>query len=67
MISHYINQPAKLLLALPFALLIIACSSTDSTPGTEVHAHLTHLPAAAPEPDVTNKAMAIRSNWPPPI
>ena len=28
-------------------LLLQACSSADITPGTEVHAHVTHLPSAA--------------------
>jgi hypothetical protein len=46
MISHYTNQSIKLFVALSSALLISACSSTDSTPGTEVHAHVTHLPPA---------------------
>lgn len=57
MISHYTNQSIKLLVALTSTLLISACSSTDTTPGTEVHAHMTHSPAAAPPaPGVTEGA-----------
>lgn len=47
MISHYAKHLGKCFLSLPSLLLVSACSSTDSTPGTEVHAHVTHLPPAA--------------------
>lgn len=46
MTSHYTNHCRTLFISLSCLLLISACSSTDSTPGTEVHAHLTHLPPA---------------------
>lgn len=46
MTSHYTNHCRKLFVSFSCLLLISACSSTDSTPGTEVHAHLTHLPPA---------------------
>lgn len=53
MISHCTNRYTNLL-ALSFGLLFIAaCSSSDITPGTEVHAHVTHVPAEAPAPAVT--------------
>jgi hypothetical protein len=58
MTFHYTNRYKSYLFAFSSALLISACSSTDSTPGTEVHAHLTHLPAAAPEPDVSVNALS---------
>ena len=47
MISHYTNQCKKLFVSISCLLLVSACSSTDSTPGTEVHAHVTHLPTAS--------------------
>ena len=53
MTSHYTNRLNNLYISICCLLLISACSSTDTTPGTEVHAHLTHEPAAAPEPAIT--------------
>ena len=47
MTSRYIKQSGNLFTSFCCLLLISACSSTDSTPGTEVHAHLTHLPPAS--------------------
>lgn len=47
MTSHYTNHCRNLFVSLSCLLLVSACSSTDSTPGTEVHAHLTHLPPAS--------------------
>jgi len=46
MTSHYTKHYRNLFISLTCLLLISACSSTDSTPGTEVHAHMTHLPPA---------------------
>jgi len=46
MTSHYTKHCRKLLVSLACLLLVSACSSTDTTPGTEVHAHVTHLPPA---------------------
>jgi len=46
MISHYTKQYRKLFISLSCLVLVSACSSTDTTPGTEVHAHVTHLPPA---------------------
>jgi hypothetical protein len=47
MTFHYTKQCKKLFVSLSCLLLIGACSSSDTTPGTEVHAHVTHLPPAA--------------------
>ena len=47
MTSHYTNRFNNLIVSFGCLLLISACSSTESTPGTEVHAHVTHLPPAA--------------------
>ena len=41
------KHSGNLLVSISCLLLFSACSSTDSTPGTEVHAHVTHLPPAA--------------------
>lgn len=46
MTSHYTKQSRNIFVSFSCLLLISACSSTDSTPGTEVHAHVTHLPPA---------------------
>ncbi len=53
MIFHCIKSYRNLLVSFACVLSISACSSSDITPGTEVHAHVTHLPAAAPAPTVT--------------
>jgi len=47
MTSHYTKHYRNLFISLTCLVLISACSSTDSTPGTEVHAHMTHLPPAS--------------------
>ena len=46
MTSRYTKPCRNILGSLSCLLLISACSSTDTTPGTEVHAHVTHLPPA---------------------
>ena len=47
MTSHYIDHCRNLLVSISALVLISACSSAEITPGTEVHAHVTHLPAAS--------------------
>lgn len=46
MTSHYTNQYKKLFISFSCLVMISACSSSDTTPGTKIHAHLTHLPTA---------------------
>ena len=47
MTSHYTKRYRNHFVSLCSLLLISACSSSDITPGTELHAHVTHLPPAA--------------------
>ena len=47
MTSRCINHHRYLFVALCCVVLVSACSSADITPGTEVHAHVTHLPPAS--------------------
>ena len=47
MTSHYTNRLNNVIASFACLLLVSACSSSEITPGTEVHAHLTHLPPAA--------------------
>lgn len=47
MISHCTRHCKTLGMSFACLLAVSACSSSDITPGTEVHAHVTHLPAAS--------------------
>ncbi len=46
MTSHYTKRYRNPFVSICCLLLISACSSSDITPGTDVHTHLTHLPPA---------------------